>query len=47
LKEVRVALMIGYFDELAAAVSRDDGKTTRAAIARTYSMEVVGPPSER
>jgi hypothetical protein len=40
--------MIGYFDDLAAALAReevDEGEL--AAIARTNSMEIVGPPSER
>ena len=42
------AAMIGYFDDLAAALRRDDVDGDElAAIARTYSMEVVGPPSER
>jgi mannose-6-phosphate isomerase-like protein (cupin superfamily) len=42
------AAMIGYFDDLAAALSRaevDDGEL--ADIARTHSMEIVGPPSQR
>ena len=39
------AAMIGYFDDLAAALRRDDVDGDElAAIARTYSMEVVGPP---
>jgi mannose-6-phosphate isomerase-like protein (cupin superfamily) len=41
------AAMIGYFDDLAAALGRDDvddGELTE--IARTYSMEIVGPASE-
>jgi mannose-6-phosphate isomerase-like protein (cupin superfamily) len=42
------AAMIGYFDELAAALRRDDVDDDElAAIARRHSMEVVGPPSER
>jgi mannose-6-phosphate isomerase-like protein (cupin superfamily) len=41
------AAMIGYFDGLAAALRRDDVNDEElAAIARTHSMEVVGPPSE-
>ena len=40
--------MIGYFDELAAAVGRDDVDDERLdEIARSHSMEIVGPPSER
>ena len=42
------AAMIGYFDDLAAALGRaevDDGEL--AEIARTHSMEIVGPPSQR
>jgi hypothetical protein len=40
--------MIGYFDDLAAAVGRDDMDDERLAdIARIHSMEVVGPPTER
>jgi hypothetical protein len=41
------AAMIGYFDDLAAALRRDevdDGEL--AEIARRYSMEIVGPQSE-
>jgi len=42
------AAMIGYFDELAAAVGRDDVDDERLdEIARSHSMEIVGPPSER
>jgi len=42
------AAMIGYFDDLAAALQRDDmADDELAAIARTHAMEVVGPPSER
>ena len=41
------AAMIGYFDDLAAAVGRDDVDDEQLAeIARRHSMEVVGPPSE-
>jgi mannose-6-phosphate isomerase-like protein (cupin superfamily) len=42
------AAMVGYFDDLAAALGRaevDDGEL--AEIARTHSMEIVGPPSQR
>ncbi len=42
------AAMVGYFDDLAAALQRDDmADDELAAIARTHAMEVVGPPSER
>jgi len=42
------AAMIGYFDDLAASLQRDDVDDDElAAIARTHAMEVVGPPSER
>ena len=42
------AAMIGYFDDLAAALRRDDvDETELAEIARAHSMEIVGPPSER
>jgi mannose-6-phosphate isomerase-like protein (cupin superfamily) len=39
--------MIGYFDDLAAAMGRDDVDDEQLAeIASRHSMEVVGPPSE-
>ena len=42
------AAMVGYFDDLAAALCREDvDENELAAIARSYSMEIVGPPSER
>src|SRR5437867_4450792 len=42
------AAMIGYFDDLAAALQRADVDDDElAAIARTHAMEVVGPPAER
>ena len=42
------AAMIGYFDELAAAVGRDDVDDERLdENARSHSMEIVVPPSER
>jgi len=42
------AAMIGYFDDLSAAVARDDvDDEGLAEIARTHSMEIVGPPSKR
>ena len=41
------AAMIGYFDDLAAALGRDDVDDEQLAeIARLHSMEVVGPASE-
>lgn len=42
------ASMIGYFDELATALRRDDlDEDELAAIASAHAMEIVGPPSER
>lgn len=42
------AAMIGYFDDLAVALRRQEvGDDELAEIADTYSMEIVGPPSER
>lgn len=42
------ASMIGYFDELAAALHRDDvTEDGLAEIAATHAMEIVGPASER
>ena len=42
------AAMIGYFDDLAAALQRVDVSDDElAAIAAAHSMEIVGPPSER
>lgn len=42
------ASMIGYFDDLAAALRRDDvGDDDLADIAATHAMVIVGPPSER
>jgi len=42
------ATMIGYFDDLAAALGRADVTDDElASIARAHSMEIVGPPSER
>ena len=42
------AAMIGYFDDLAVALRREAvGDDELAEIADTYSMEIVGPPSER
>jgi ethanolamine utilization protein EutQ (cupin superfamily) len=42
------AAMIGYFDDLAAALGRNDiNEMELAGIARIHSMEIVGPPSER
>src|SRR5439155_11640201 len=42
------AAMVGYFDDLAVALGRDDVDDGRLAkIARAHSMEVVGQPSVR
>jgi len=42
------AAMIGYFDDLAAALGRAEVDAEELAeIARTHSMEIVGPPSQR
>ena len=42
------AAMIGYFDDLAVALRREEvGDDELAGIADKYSMEIVGPPSER
>ena len=42
------ATMIGYFDDLAAALGRANVTDDElASIARAHSMEIVGPPSER
>lgn len=42
------AAMIGYFDELAAALGQDDvGEDELDAIAAAHAMEIVGPPSEQ
>jgi quercetin dioxygenase-like cupin family protein len=42
------AAMVGYFDDLAAALRSDDVDGDELAeIARRHSMEIVGPPSER
>ena len=42
------ASMVGYFDDLAAALRRDDvNDDDLDEIAATHSMEIVGPPSER
>jgi hypothetical protein len=42
------AAMIGYFDDLAAALRRETvDENELAATARAHAMEIVGPPSER
>jgi mannose-6-phosphate isomerase-like protein (cupin superfamily) len=42
------ASMIGYFNDLADALLRDDVRDEELAeIAATHAMEIVGPPSER
>jgi quercetin dioxygenase-like cupin family protein len=41
------AAMVGYFDELAAAIARNEmDDDTLAEIARRYGMEVIGPVPE-
>jgi mannose-6-phosphate isomerase-like protein (cupin superfamily) len=40
------AAMIGYFDELSAAIWRSDAEEAVAAIAARHKMEVVGPVPE-
>jgi quercetin dioxygenase-like cupin family protein len=42
------ASMVGYFDDLAGALQRDDVRDDELAdIATAHAMEIVGPPSER
>ena len=42
------ASMIGYFDDLAAALQRESVSDEELAeIAAAHAMEIVGPPSER
>jgi mannose-6-phosphate isomerase-like protein (cupin superfamily) len=42
------ATMIGYFDDLAAALGRADvSEEELAGIATAHAMEIVGPPSDR
>ena len=42
------ASMIGYFDDLAAALRREDVRDDDLAdIAGKHAMVIVGPPSER
>ena len=42
------AAMTGYFDDLAAALGRDDVSDEELAeIAQAHAMEIVGPPSDR
>lgn len=41
------AAMVGYFDELSAAIARDEmDDDTLGDIARRYGMEVIGPVPE-
>jgi quercetin dioxygenase-like cupin family protein len=35
--------MVGYFDELSAAIARGDAEEALDAIATRYAMEIVGP----
>ena len=37
------AAMVGYFDELSAAITTSDAEADLAAIANRHGMEVVGP----
>ena len=42
------ASMIGYFDDLAAALRREGvNEEELDGIARTHAMEIVGPPTDR
>ncbi len=42
------ASMIGYFDDLAAALRQDEvDDDDLAGIASKHAMEIVGPPSQR
>ena len=42
------AAMVGYFDDLAAALRRDDvDDDALADVAAAHAMAIVGPPSER
>jgi mannose-6-phosphate isomerase-like protein (cupin superfamily) len=40
------AAMIGYFEELSAALARGDAEDALAAIATRHAMEIVGPVPE-
>jgi mannose-6-phosphate isomerase-like protein (cupin superfamily) len=40
------AAMVGYFDELSAAIARGDADDELAAIATRHAMEIVGPIPE-
>ncbi len=41
------AAMVGYFDELAAAIARDEmDPDTLTEMAKRYGMEVIGPVPE-
>ena len=40
------AAMVGYFDELSAAIARGDGDGELDAIATRHEMEIVGPVPE-
>jgi len=40
------AAMVGYFEELGAAVARGDAEDELAAIATRHAMEIVGPVPE-
>jgi mannose-6-phosphate isomerase-like protein (cupin superfamily) len=40
------AAMVGYFDELSAAIARGEAEGDLAAIATRHAMEIVGPVPE-
>ena len=40
------AAMVGYFDELSAAIARGDAEQALDAIATRHAMEIVGPVPE-
>jgi hypothetical protein len=45
---VKASGQVGYFDDLAAALRRDDVSAEHLErIAGAHAMEVVGPPSQR
>ena len=40
------AAMVGYFDELSAAIAKGDGDADLSGIAERHGMEIVGPVPE-
>jgi uncharacterized RmlC-like cupin family protein len=40
------AAMVGYFDELSAALAKSDASADLAEIAERYGMEIIGPVPE-